>query len=118
MKHLKQWLLTGTITIVLLGLTGVLIWLPVPKPEAVEPVQTPDAAAEESSVPERLITLQNDGEKARTFRVVKEWTIEDGRTAQEVECVDTGERLTLLDSPADDKAAKPSTAEEKAEKPQ
>jgi len=100
---MKNWLITGFIGIVLLGLTGVLVWFPVPQPEAVE---LPDAAAEESSVPERLITLQNDGEQARTYRVVAEWTTEDGRTAQEVESVDTGERLTLLDPPTDDRTPK------------
>jgi hypothetical protein len=94
---MKKYAITALAGAILLGLVAALIWFPKPKvtPEAV----APDAAGEESgneSAPERLITIQSEGKPAQVCRVLREWETEDGSTAQEVEVVETGERMTLV----------------------
>jgi hypothetical protein len=87
----------GLAIVVLLGLLAGLIWFPNPK--TAQEAAVPDVAGEESTDEpsgERLITIQSEGKPAQVCRVLREWETEDGSTAQEVEVVETGERMTLM----------------------
>jgi hypothetical protein len=92
---MRKYIVPGLMIVVLLGLLAGLIWFPKSKPVP----EAADAAGEESgdaSPGERLITIESEGKPAQVCRVLREWETEDGSTAQEVEVVETGERLTLI----------------------
>lgn len=95
---MKKYIFPALMATALLGLVAVLIWLPKSDQRSAEgPV--PETAGEESAddpSAERLITIQSEGKPAQVCRVLREWETEDGSTAQEVEVVETGERMTLM----------------------
>ena len=95
---MKKFVFPALTVVALLGLVGVLIWLPKPGQHTTE-VVAPEPVGEESADDasgERLITIESEGKPAQVCRVLREWETEDGSTAQEVEVVETGEKLTLM----------------------
>jgi hypothetical protein len=115
---MRKYIVPGLTIVVLLGLMAGLIWFP--KPKVASEAAVPDAAGEESgneSAPERLITIQSEGKPAQVCRVLREWETEDGSTAQEVEVVETGERMTLIKKSASTSTDVKPDESERADKP-
>jgi hypothetical protein len=115
---MKKYLVPGLAIVVLLGLLAGLIWFPKSKP--VPEAALPDAAGEESgdeAPGERLITIESEGKPAQVCRVLREWDTEDGSTAQEVEVVETGERMTLIKKSASTSTDVKPDESERADKP-
>src|SRR5258705_7183259 len=62
--------------------------------------QQPRTTQAVSSQPERILTVHENG-KALRCRVVTAWRLADGSTAYQVQALDTGEMLTIVeDGPA------------------
>lgn len=51
-----------------------------------------------TNVVDRVITVQENGKTAQKCRIVKTWQTADGATAYQVQAVDTGEILTIVES--------------------
>src|SRR5262245_27987523 len=59
---------------------------------------TPPAASTKPAA--RIITVKEGGKPAQKCRVVKTWKMDDGNTAMQVEALDTGEVMTIVEEGA------------------
>jgi hypothetical protein len=59
---------------------------------------TATAAPATSAGPERIVTLHENGKSLRC-RVVQTWQLTDGSTAHQLQAIDSGEMITILDDP-------------------
>jgi hypothetical protein len=116
---MKKYLVPALTVGALLGLLAVLIWLPKSRPSSAEAPVLENAGEESTDDPsgERLITIESEGKPAQVCRVLREWQTEDGSTAQEVEVVDTGERMTLMKKSASTSTDVKPNASEPGSKP-
>jgi hypothetical protein len=73
---------------------------------AVEPIRPVPASNPLPAAPaainpnERIITVTEPGKPPQQCRVLREWRLTDGNTALEVQALDTGEKMTIVESAA------------------
>lgn len=69
-----------------------------PAPQAPAPAKAGPASAPSAGASERIVTVNEDGKSTRC-RIVQTWQLTDGSTAHQLQAIDTGEYITILDDP-------------------